>query len=81
MAIAKTKAEIVEIAKKHGGRYLLPRRFHYNPWAHKEPLDLEYDACGELTLEGKASWLPMGTSYECGPGPGICLTSKAFVEN
>lgn len=71
------KATIINVAKKHRGRYLLPKRFRTNPLAPKSALDHVYDACEELVNEGKARWLREGSSWESGPGPGIELTRRA----
>lgn len=67
-------AEIVEIAKAHDGRYLLPRRFG-KPSTPLSETDLAYAACEELVRDGLAEWLPASWSA----APGIRLTSKAYL--
>lgn len=65
--------KVVEVAQKHGGRYVMMRRFRRNPLAPKSALDHVYDACEALVDAGKARWLREGNSWESGPGPGIEL--------
>ena len=66
------KEQIVEAAKKHGGRYLLVRRYREpEPWMEKDGLDREYDECEKLAKEGRAEWLPW---WSIG-APGIRLCS------
>lgn len=65
--------KVVEVAHKHGGRYVLPCRSARAPTAPKSALDHVYDACEELVNQGKATWLPIGDSWQSGPGPGIQL--------
>ena len=46
-----------ELARKHEGRYLLPRRFYKpNPFDRSDT-DLDYDAAAELVNRGEARWL------------------------
>lgn len=71
----KTKAQVVEVAKAHGGRYFLPHRYRLDPLAPKSPVDHVYDACEDLVTDGSARWLRLGDSWESGPGPGIELKS------
>lgn len=70
------KAKVIDVAQKHGGRYVLPRRYRPDPLAPKSPIDYLYDACEALVNERKARWLPMGDSWQSGPGPGIELTTR-----
>ena len=61
--------EIIDIAKHHNGRYLLPHRY-VAAKANKTDIDRRYDACQKLVNEGKAKWLT--NNFE----PGIELTTK-----
>lgn len=57
MADLQREAEIVRVAREHGGRFLL--RHRYKRPLHAEPteLDLQYDACQRLVTKGKARWM------------------------
>lgn len=65
--------EVVDIARRNGGRYLLPQRFSRIP-VGMEPLpdDAEraWEACKILVEEGKARWL---RKSETNMAPGIEL--------
>jgi hypothetical protein len=62
-------AEILEIAKRNDGRYLLPRRFSTGTSEITY-----YKAAQELVTEGLARWLDQSSTFY----PGIVLTSKAY---
>lgn len=69
--------EIVEIAQRNNGRYLLPQRFSRIPIG-MEPLpnDAEraWESCKRLVEEGKARWL---SKLETNMAPGIELVRQA----
>lgn len=65
--------KVVAVAQKHSGRYVLMKRFGHDPLAPKSALDHVYDACQALVDARRARWLPVGDSWQNGPGPGIEL--------
>ncbi len=66
-----TDEGIVEIAQKHGGRYLIT----LSAWRDKA--GPTYKACEHLVRAGRARWLGLKDSWGYGePGPGIELSGK-----
>lgn len=66
-------SEIMETAKSHDGRYLLPLRFRFEPVgtvADPDAAELDYEACRELVHERLARWL--SSNY----APGIELRNR-----
>lgn len=62
---------IVEIAQKHGGRYLIT----LPAWRDKD--GPTYKACDRLVRGSRARWLGIKDSWGYGePGPGIELVGK-----
>lgn len=64
-------AEILQIAKAHDGRFLLPRRFRREPVgtvSDPDATEIDYEACRELVHEGLARWLNSNFS----PGIELC---------
>lgn len=71
--LSERQLRIIETARGHDGRFLLPTRFRGPSWPPREQ-DLDYDACDALVLNSYADWLQGSLA------PGIRLTRKADQE-
>lgn len=66
-----TGESIVEIAQKHGGRYLIT----LSAWRDED--GPTYKVCAQLVRAGRARWLGVKDSWGDGePGPGIELIGR-----
>lgn len=69
-----TADEVLAVAKKHEGRYLiLLSEFMF-------PDNDVYRACESLVNQGKARWMAVHAWHRSEPGPGIQLTGLAYVD-
>jgi hypothetical protein len=69
----ETEDDVVSIARRHEGRYLIPR----SSWLDR---DDEWALCNRLVEAGRARWLAHKRPGEDGePGPGIQLTGPEAI--